>query len=274
MRGIEDGADVVKSGPYEQAGDVAINNLTITGAYGQDVIAFYRIADFDSFTGANNSVNHTVRERQPERHARALGRHQHGQVGGSIDLSSFFSSASNLASANGSNPAPSWIATLQGLGGDDTFIGTSGTDTLVGRGGNDILNGGAGADTMQGGAGNDTYRGRQRRRRGDRKCQRRHRPGAVVGELHARRQRREPDPDRQRPTSTAPATATTTSSPATAATTCSTAALAPTRMVGGDGNDTYVVDNAGDVVTEARRAKAPTRCSRRSATRSPPTSRT
>ena len=78
------------------------------------------------------------------------------EVGGSVDLSSFFSSASNLASANGSNPAPSWIATLQGLGGADTFIGTSGTDTLVGRGGNDILNGGAGADAMQGGAGNDT----------------------------------------------------------------------------------------------------------------------
>ena len=33
-------------------------------------------------------------------------------------------------------------------------------------------------------------------------------------------------------------------------------------MIGGVGNDTYVVDNAGDVVTEAP-AKAPTRCSRR-----------
>ena len=79
------------------------------------------------------------------------------EVGGSIDLSSFFSSASNLASANGGPGVPSWIATLQGLGGNEIFIGTSGTDTLVGRGGNDILNGGAGADAMQGGAGNDTY---------------------------------------------------------------------------------------------------------------------
>ena len=52
---------------------------------------------------------------------------------------------------------PSWIATLQGLGGADILIGTSGTDTLVGRDGNDVLNGGAGADTMLGGAGNDTY---------------------------------------------------------------------------------------------------------------------
>src|SRR6185503_7843099 len=157
MRGIE-GGDVVNVGPYDQAGDVAINNLTITGAYGQDVMAFYRIAGFDSFTGANNSVNVT----------RAASANSNAtlepwavinmdEVGGSVDLSSFFSSASNLASANGSNPAPSWIATLQGLGGNEIFIGTSGTDTLVGRGGNDILNGGAGADTMLGGAGNDTY---------------------------------------------------------------------------------------------------------------------
>ena len=39
-------------------------------------------------------------------------------------------------------------------------------------------------------------------------------------------------------------------SPATPATTSSTAAPAPTRMGGGAGNDTYVVDNAGDVVIE------------------------
>ena len=36
----------------------------------------------------------------------------------------------------------------------------------------------------------------------------------------------------------------------------------PTTLIGGAGNDTYVVDNVGDVVTE-RPAKAPTRCSRR-----------
>ena len=158
MRGIEDGADVTNVGPFDQAGDVAINNLTITGAYGQDVIAFYRIAGFDSFTGANNSVNVT---RSVNANANATLEPwaviNMDEVGGSVDLSSFFSSASNLASANGGPGVPSWIATLQGLGGNEIFIGTSGTDTLVGRGGNDILNGGAGADTMQGGAGNDTY---------------------------------------------------------------------------------------------------------------------
>ena len=158
MRGIDGAADVVNTGPYSHAGDVAINNLTVTGAYGQDVLAFYQISAFDSFTGANNSVNVT---RSVNANANATLEPwaviNMDEVGGSVDLSSFFSSASNLASANGSNPAPSWIATLQGLASADTFIGTSGTDTLVGRGGNDILNGGAGADTMLGGTGNDTY---------------------------------------------------------------------------------------------------------------------
>ena len=101
MRGIE-GGDVVNVGPYDQAGDVAINNLTITGAYGQDVIAFYRIAGFDSFTGANNSVNVT---RSVNASSNATLEPwaviNMDEVGGSVDLSSFFSSASNLASANG-----------------------------------------------------------------------------------------------------------------------------------------------------------------------------
>ena len=158
MRGIEDVGNVVNVGPYHQAGDVAINNLTITGAYGQDVLAFYRIVGFDSFTGANNSVNVT---RSVNASSNATLEPwaviNMDEVDGSIDLSSFFSSASNLASANGGPGVPSWIATLQGLGGAETFIGTSGTDTLVGGGGNDVINGGAGADTMQGGAGNDIY---------------------------------------------------------------------------------------------------------------------
>ena len=36
-------------------------------------------------------------------------------------------------------------------------------------------------------------------------------------------------------------------------------------MIGGNGNDTYVVDNAGDIVNEDARRRAPTRCSPRSA---------
>jgi Ca2+-binding RTX toxin-like protein len=56
--------------------------------------------------------------------------------------------------------------TLNGLGGEDLLVGGRGNDTLnggdqddvlYGEGDNDTLNGGAGADAMIGGIGNDTY---------------------------------------------------------------------------------------------------------------------
>ena len=102
MRGIQDGGDLANVGPYDQAGDVAINNLTITGAYGQDVIGFYRIAGFDSFTGSNNSVDVTrSANANPNGTLEPWAVINMDEVGGSVDLSSFFSSASNMASANG-----------------------------------------------------------------------------------------------------------------------------------------------------------------------------
>jgi Ca2+-binding RTX toxin-like protein len=44
-----------------------------------------------------------------------------------------------------------------GDGGDNRLTGNGGKNLLVGGAGNDVLDGGAGADTMQGGQGNDTY---------------------------------------------------------------------------------------------------------------------
>ncbi|VUZ26587.1 Uncharacterised protein, partial [uncultured Comamonas sp.] len=48
-------------------------------------------------------------------------------------------------------------ATLQGGAGNDVLVGGAGSDTLLGGAGDDILHGGAGADRMEGGTGNDTY---------------------------------------------------------------------------------------------------------------------
>lgn len=47
--------------------------------------------------------------------------------------------------------------TLDGGEGDDVLFGGSGRDSLRGGAGNDYLDGGTGADVMAGGAGNDTY---------------------------------------------------------------------------------------------------------------------
>jgi len=46
---------------------------------------------------------------------------------------------------------------LTGGAGDDMLTGGAGSDTLTGGAGSDTLNGGTGADTLIGGAGNDTY---------------------------------------------------------------------------------------------------------------------
>ncbi|WP_436106242.1 VCBS domain-containing protein [Massilia sp. LjRoot122] len=47
--------------------------------------------------------------------------------------------------------------TITGNNASNTLSGAAGDDSLVGNGGNDLLDGGAGADTMLGGVGNDTY---------------------------------------------------------------------------------------------------------------------
>ena len=140
MRGIQDGADVVNVGPYDPAGDVSIHNLTVTGTYAQDLIAFYRIASFHSFSVSGTDLQASA----------PWGLVNFDEVGGVIDLS-------NGLTATTTNLAPGGlIATLQGLASTDSLIGTSGNDTLDGRTGNDTLNGGAGADTLIGGSGSDT----------------------------------------------------------------------------------------------------------------------
>ena len=71
-------------------------------------------------------------------------------------------------------------------------------NVITGNSGNNTLDGGAGADTMAGGAGNDTYVVDNAGDVVTEALNAGHRHGAVVDQLHARRQCREPDPDRQR----------------------------------------------------------------------------
>ncbi|WP_310469008.1 calcium-binding protein [Sphingomonas sp.] len=55
------------------------------------------------------------------------------------------------------NTAGTGAINLTGNDFSQHILGNAGTNTLEGRGGNDILDGGAGADTLIGGQGNDTY---------------------------------------------------------------------------------------------------------------------
>ena len=87
--------------------------------------------------------------------------------------------------------------TLTGSGNIDA-TGNALNNTLTGNAGANVLDGGAGNDAMTGGGGNDTYVVDAAGRYGDRGHQRRHRHGAVERQLHARHQRREPDPHRRR----------------------------------------------------------------------------
>ena len=161
VRGHQDGEDEENAGPYDPAGRVAINNLSVVGAYANEAIAFYRIADFESFTGSGNSVAIT-------RGASASSNAtlepwaviNFDEVGGDVDLTGFFASASNMASPDGNIPAvPGWTAQLQGLATADELTGTGGMDLLDGRGGADWLDGGNGNDVLIGGIGGDNLKG-------------------------------------------------------------------------------------------------------------------
>ena len=173
----------------------------------------------------------------------------------------------NLALTSAQNTIRAGTDTLSGFENltgsefNDTLTGTTAANVLTGLGGNDTLNGGAGADWMLGGTGNDTYVVDN--------------VGDVVTET---RWRRHAIRSSRRSASRLPALAFVENLTLTG-----TAAISGTgnaldnilignsganvltggdgadtlnggagadQMFGGTGNDTYVVDNVGDVVNE------------------------
>jgi Ca2+-binding RTX toxin-like protein len=153
LRGLQDGSDVSGTGPYDAAGHVSLIDLSVTGTYQQDLLAFYRVGHFESFTASGVELNASA----------PWGLFNFDEVGGVIDLSSGVTTT---------NLSGSYIATLQGLGSADTLTGTSGSDFFDGRDGADAMNGGGGNDvfaigstalydageTINGGDGSDSVR--------------------------------------------------------------------------------------------------------------------
>ena len=157
------------------------------------------------------------------------------------------------------------IANVENLTGTaatgQTLTGNTLANTITGGIGNDTLDGGAGDDTMIGGAGNDIYvvdsratSSPRRRTRAPTRCRPRSRATASPRIANVENLTGTAATDQTRPATAAP-----TPSPAASATTRSTAAPAADTMIGGAGNDTYVVDSRA-TWSPRRRTRAPTRC--------------
>ncbi|VUZ25596.1 Uncharacterised protein [uncultured Comamonas sp.] len=76
---------------------------------------------------------------------------EHLTLTGSAAIDGTGNALDNVITGNGA------ANVLDGGDGNDTLNGGAGNDTLLGGAGNDTLDGGTGADRMEGGAGNDTY---------------------------------------------------------------------------------------------------------------------
>jgi Ca2+-binding RTX toxin-like protein len=108
----------------------AADVITETAAGGNDTVFIFEVADYALSTKAAN-----------------------------VERIYLMSNAQNVT-ANGSNnyiEGNGLNNRIDGAAGDDSIFGAYGNDTLIGGAGNDTLDGGGGRDSLDGGAGNDTY---------------------------------------------------------------------------------------------------------------------
>ena len=192
--------------------------------------------------GRRRRRGHPVGRRRQRHLYRRQCRRQVSEAGGS-GTDTVQSSVSFTLGADIENLTLTGTAAISGTGNelDNIITGNAGANTL---------DGGAGADSLSGGAGNDTYIVDNAGDDG-------HRSGAAAASTRCKsRVNFTLGADVENLTLTGTAINGTGNAldniiTGNASATRWTAAPAPTALTGGDGNDTYIVDNVGDQVTEA-----------------------
>lgn len=150
-----DGNDTLSGGADDDTIEGGDGNDTLRGdggtdtLYGGDGDDIYIVSDSnDILSEASAEGNDTV---SASVNYTLGGNIENLALSGSHALTGTGNSLNNVLTGNaGSN-------ILQGEDGDDTILGAGGSDTLYGGDGGDTLDGGAGADIARGGGGNDTY---------------------------------------------------------------------------------------------------------------------
>jgi Ca2+-binding RTX toxin-like protein len=142
----DDGNDTLLGGDGHDVLNGGLGADSMVGGAGNDL---YRV---DSFSDAVLELVNGGYDRVLSSVSYTLGGHVEWlSLLGAADLTGTGNSLDNRLDGNdGAN-------VLSGGDGHDRLYGNAGNDTLIGGAGNDVLDGGQGADSMSGGAGNDTY---------------------------------------------------------------------------------------------------------------------
>lgn len=149
------GADTLTGGAGDDVLDGGVGADTLTGGLGNDLYMVDSGSEVvsegveEGVDTVQSSLTYTLGANVENLVLTGAG--SIGGVGNTLDNAITGNEASNTLSGDAGNDV------LRGQAGDDTLLGGAGADTLAGGSGNDQLDGGIGVDNLAGGAGNDVY---------------------------------------------------------------------------------------------------------------------